>query len=272
MNVKTRPLERETSCSQHARTAGSIAALCIGAMGCADVLDIPKHPRLASDTAASLRLAGTEQAAAPEIESTLGSEGVAARVGEGPPALPQLDGAESSAVGALSPPTPEPESTDAGTPTNSLPPFDASSAPPPSAVCVSGALGPDGSCYGALTTLHTWAGARQRCQSVRAGWDLASIRSDEVNQFLTDGLSRESWIGASAGSVEGSWVWVDDGTEFWRGDSTGAPVNDAYANWDQSQPSGGARNECARLVPEAGAWEDRACNTLQRAVCAGPPG
>jgi hypothetical protein len=278
MKVKTRPLVSETSYAQQARRAGSIAALCIGAVGCADVLDIPKHPRLASDTAASPPLARTGQAADSEIESASGGEDVTARVGEGPPALPELDGSESSALSALSGSAPEAEPGDAGPPTISLAEFDAGSAPPPSnasppAVCASGALGPDGSCYAALTTLRTWTASRQRCQSAGAGWDLVSIRSDEVNQFLTERLSRESWIGASVGSVEDSWIWVDDGTEFWRGDNTGTPVNDAYANWDQSQPNGGVFSDCARLVPEAsGGWEDRPCITRERAVCAGPPG
>ena len=277
----------ETSYRQ-AWLAGSTAALCFGTAGCADVLDIPQHPRLES-APASPRLARTKPIAELENESASDSESVAtrndlddpARTGAEQSLAPQFDGSGASPLSPPSPPSPpsadpyEPEAADAGVPVGSLSPIDASppasvDSPPP-ACAASGVVGPDGRCYAPLAVLRSWAASRQRCRSLGAGWDLASIRSDEVNRFLAELLTGETWMGASDGSVEGTWLWVDDGTAFWRGDSTGGPVNRAFANWDQSQPNGGANADCARLVPDARAvWGDLPCTELRSAVCAGP--
>jgi hypothetical protein len=286
MRVRIPPLE--TPYSRHARLAGSLAALCFGTAGCADVLDIPAHPRLES-APASPRLARTEQPAEPESESVSDSEGVPtpsaldvpARAGAEQPLAPQFDGSGASPLSPPSPVSPpgadpyEPEAADAGAPVASASPLDASppvsvDAPPP-ACAASGVVGPNGRCYATLAVLRSWTASRQRCRSIGAGWELASIRSDEVNRFLAGLLTSESWIGASDGDVEGTWLWVDDGTIFWRGDSTGGRVNRAFVNWDQSQPNGGANANCARLVPDAaGVWGDLPCTELRSAVCAGP--
>jgi len=39
------------------------------------------------------------------------------------------------------------------------------------------------------------------------------------------------WIGANDISTEGKWVWVDDGTQFWQGDTNGSPVDGRFNNW-----------------------------------------
>ncbi|MEO8185710.1 MAG: C-type lectin domain-containing protein [Deltaproteobacteria bacterium] len=276
MRVRISPRKSETSYSRRARTARSIAALCLGGAGCADVLDIPEHPRVAKDTASSSGVERTEQAAVPEIESGSGSEDITVRALEGSSASPQLNESGPSALSAPSAATLEAESADAGPPVVRLAPADASSPPrsdasPPALCAASGVVGPNGRCYARLGTLRTWADSRQRCRSLGAGWDLASIRSDEVNRFLTELLTGETWIGASDANAEGTWIWVDDGTAFWRGDDTGNPVNAAYASWDRTQPNGRAIADCARLVPEAsGAWGDLSCAQLRNAVCAGP--
>jgi len=279
MRVRISPRKSETSCSRRARTARSIAALCLGGAGCADMLDIPGHPRVEKDTAAASGVGRTEHHAAPEGESGSGSEDITVRAVEGPSASLSLNESGASAPSAPSAPsaaTPDGESADASAPTVRVPPVDASSplrsdASPPAVCAASGVVGPIGSCYAGLGTLRTWADSRRRCQSLGAGWDLATIRTDEVNRFLSERLTGETWIGASDANAEGTWIWVDDGTAFWRGDDTGNPVNAAYAGWDRSQPNGGATADCARLVPEAsGAWGDLPCTELRRAVCEGP--
>jgi hypothetical protein len=277
MRVKIPPLE---TYARHARQAGSVAALCFGTAGCADVLDIPAHPRLES-APASPRLARTEQAAEPASESASSSEDVPtrsdlevpARTGAEQPLAPQFDGSGQSPL--TEPSVDEPEAADAGAPAGGLSPLDASPPAsvdgPPPACAASGVVGPDGRCYATLAVLRSWGASRQRCRSIGAGWDLASIRSNGVNRFLAGLLTSDTWVGASDGDVEGTWLWVDDGTAFWRGDSTGGPVNGAFANWDQSQPNGGANAGCARLVPGAsGVWGDLRCTELRSAVCAGP--
>jgi hypothetical protein len=133
-------------------------------------------------------------------------------------------------------------------------------------------LGPDSRCYATLLTPLTWLDARESCRAIGAGWQLASIRSDEVNQFLTALLGSETWIGASDANVEGTWFWIDDETVFWTGDETGSPVNGAFANWAGTEPNGGEDSDCARLVPDnSGEWADLECEELRSAVCAGPP-
>ena len=39
------------------------------------------------------------------------------------------------------------------------------------------------------------------------------------------------WIGANDISTEGTWVWVDDGTQFWRGGTGGSSVDGRFNNW-----------------------------------------
>ncbi len=39
------------------------------------------------------------------------------------------------------------------------------------------------------------------------------------------------WIGANDISTEGTWVWVDDGTQFWQGRTGGSSVDGRFNNW-----------------------------------------
>jgi hypothetical protein len=196
-----------------------------------------------------------------------------------------LEEGARDAITAVSPPlessksrASEGEAPDPGPPDAGLGSSDASWPPPPidatsPAVCASpGVLGPNGRCFATVATLLSGPAARQRCRSFGNGWDLASIRSPEVNQFLAELLTSESWIGASDANREGTWVWVDDRTVFWRGNETGSPVNAAFSNWSRTEPNGKDTSDCARLVPGAGSWADLECDELRSAVCGGPPG
>jgi hypothetical protein len=282
MRVKIRPCARDTRYSRQARTARSIAALCLGTAGCADVLDLPDHPRLEQETAASPRPARAQQAATPESDVASSGENltarrdadVAARPGEGQPTSSRSDESGPNALSGPSPQTQQPETADAGAPPTRPAPLDATSPadPTPAAVCAaSGVVGPNGSCFATLATARTWVASRESCRALGAGWDLASIRSAEVNRFLTELLTGETWIGASDGRVEGTWIWVDDGTAFWRGDATGNALDAAFPTWSRSQPNGEANADCARLVPDAaGVWGDLPCAELRAAVCEGP--
>jgi len=282
MRVKAPARQRETPYWRRARSAASSAALCVVIAGCADLLDIPEHPRLVSDTAAPARPARVPDAALERGfggAAGAGARAVASGAEEGLLPAPPLDDSRASPRGTPSANDPDPELLpDAGPSGVSPAPFDAG-APPlqvgetPALVCAaSGVLGPDGSCYAALATLRPWAAARQRCRALGAGWDLASVRNVEVNRFLTDGLSGEAWLGASDSAQEGTWIWIDDGTVFWNGSETGAPVDGNYANWAGTEPNGEAGSACARLVPEnSGAWADLECEELRGAVCKGPP-
>jgi hypothetical protein len=147
------------------------------------------------------------------------------------------------------------------------------SADPTAATCAaSQSLGPDGDCYALLPTLRSWADARQSCQFVGEGWDLASIRSSRTNEFVAQLLTTEAWLGATDAEADGVWLWIDDREQFWRGNGdTGGPVDGAYANWNRTEPNG-ANSDCARIVPALNAvWADLECSAMRAALCAGPP-
>ncbi|MEM7553496.1 MAG: FG-GAP-like repeat-containing protein [Cyanobacteria bacterium P01_A01_bin.84] len=71
---------------------------------------------------------------------------------------------------------------------------------------------------------------------------LATITSQEEQDFIEDKVQGNGWIGASddtnqGSSGEGDWRWVtgpEAGTQFWSGNGlTGNAVNSAYQNWKQ---------------------------------------
>jgi hypothetical protein len=174
-----------------------------------------------------------------------------------PPAL-------SSAEGAV----PEQQPGDAGVP----PPEDADATG--GAGCAGAqSLGPNGRCFVLEATLRSWSDARTSCRALGPDWDLASIRSAEVDRFLAGLLTREAWIGASDADLESTWSWVDDGSAFWTGNSpNGRALGGAYAHWNFNEPNGGVNTNCARIVPAVGdTWADLACGSLLGALCEGPP-
>ena len=80
------------------------------------------------------------------------------------------------------------------------------------------------------------------------------------------------WLGGSDSSVEGHWVWSDNGDQFWEGDFNGNPVGRLFTNWGV-QPDNATGNEDALAMgladwPEpffdlgtTGQWNDLDGNT-----------
>lgn len=178
------------------------------------------------------------------------------------------DGGAGSTGGAPSSPVP---SLDA-----SAPPALADAAAPAS--CAQGeSLGPNGHCYFIDAELATWDDARANCQARGAGWDLASVRSAAESEFLGDELEFEAWIGASDADIEGTWVWVVDDLPFWSGTGeTGSAIDDAYVNWNATEPNGSTGTNCARALertadaPDRDApWADLVCTQTLGAICEG---
>jgi len=74
---------------------------------------------------------------------------------------------------------------------------------------------------------------------------LATITSQQENDFAASKMEETGWIGASDAAVEGQWRWVTgpEGLEtgggrlFWQGDFTGAPVPGEYENWNIGEPN-----------------------------------
>jgi Lectin C-type domain len=72
---------------------------------------------------------------------------------------------------------------------------------------------------------------------------LVTITNPTEQNFVQSRVSGNGWIGASDAAVEGDWRWVTgpEGAEannggtgrlFWRGTSTGNPIDERYNNWD----------------------------------------
>jgi hypothetical protein len=182
------------------------------------------------------------------------------------------------------PPAPAPAPAESDAAVQEQEPADAGSEPPvvppensdatDNGGCATGqSLGPNARCFVLQSALLSWSDARTSCRALGQGWDLASIRSAEVDQFLAGLLTTEAWIGATDAALESTWTWVDDGSAFWTGNSPdGTAVGGAYANWNSTEPNGGVNTNCARIVPAVGnTWADLECGSLLGALCQGPP-
>ncbi|MEM9469935.1 MAG: lectin-like protein [Pseudomonadota bacterium] len=91
---------------------------------------------------------------------------------------------------------------------------------------------------------------------------LATITSQEENDFVFGLLTATSWLGGSDDAVEGEWRWVEGpeaGQQFWQGLSTGGPVDGAYTNWAPGEPNqffGTANPENFAHMRADGLWND----------------
>jgi hypothetical protein len=119
-----------------------------------------------------------------------------------------------------------------------------------------------------------WADANAAAEaSSYGGADgyLATITSEEEDEFIRARLSNNGWMGASDGDSygtgEGDWNWVggpDAGQSFWSGGPDGSPVGDFYVNWDLPwQPDNAGDEDCGEIVVGlGGVWNDLTCSTL----------
>jgi hypothetical protein len=143
-------------------------------------------------------------------------------------------------------------------------------APRPLACQADEALGPNGNCYVAVAALLPWPEARSACQARGAGFDLTTIRSPADGDFLKTLPPREVWVGGSDLTLEGTWAWVSDGFEFWRGEGAdGVPLNGAFAPWFDDEPNGEDSSDCLRVLID-GTWTDLECGEERASICEGP--
>ena len=69
---------------------------------------------------------------------------------------------------------------------------------------------------------------------------LATVTSQEENDFIQTKLQGTGWMGGSDEEEEGVWKWVtgpEAGTVFWNGDGSGMVANGLFANWDPNAGS-----------------------------------
>ncbi|WP_299459494.1 lectin-like protein [uncultured Gimesia sp.] len=114
---------------------------------------------------------------------------------------------------------------------------------------------------GTFTFANAWFDAYQR-----GGW-VATVNSAEEQESiaaLADG--REIWLGASDSRSESFWHWLEPAyrdVPFWKGNGTGAPVEDAFTNWNNypddgypSEPNNDGGHEHFGEVSADGGWND----------------
>jgi len=103
---------------------------------------------------------------------------------------------------------------------------------------------------------------------------MAHVTEEQLAASLADDGSDAPfiWLGGSDNSVEGRWVWSDNGDQFWEGDFNGNPVGGLFTNWGV-QPDNATGNEDALAMgladwPEpffdlgtTGQWNDLDGNT-----------
>jgi hypothetical protein len=241
------------------------------------VLDIPDNATLARESPTPSPPSGASNSGAANSARDAGGA-TTTRIDE--TVTPRVDGlADPQAMAPSSANEPEADGQDGGSdPTPPIPELPDATAPEPAAVpaptpgCAAlESLGPNGNCFVALAALVSWAEARLDCRARGVGWDLASIRSPAVNEFVAGLAGAEAWIGGSDAANEGTWRWVSDGTPFWQGLAAGSAFGGAYANWNPDEPNGGVFSDCMRIVPPVGgSWADLECDTLRGSVCEGP--
>lgn len=95
---------------------------------------------------------------------------------------------------------------------------------------------------------------------------LATITSQEENDFVADRLVGDGWIGGSDEETEGVWKWVtgpEAGTVFWNGLSNGSAPNGQYANWSTGEPNdwsnGNPGEDCIQFYITSSQWNDLNC-------------
>lgn len=130
-------------------------------------------------------------------------------------------------------------------------------APVDASTCVGGdahMLDADGNCFILFTTPKTFSAATVACGGL-AGGHLAKITNAAQNTLIGDLVKpNDTFIGASDGVTEGTFLWAD-----------GTPL--VYTNFRAGEPNNGNGNadedclviEGSRAVPTT--WDDRPCST-----------
>jgi hypothetical protein len=135
---------------------------------------------------------------------------------------------------------------------------------------------------------HTWADAKAHCDDSGETY-LASVDSQEEDNFLLGKLADKTWIGGNDLREEGEFRW-QNGDVFWRGGAAlsggggpgpgpggggewegGGPVDNAYANFLSYEPNDQGLNanpgDCVMLWPQEAAWADANCDDQHGYVC-----
>ncbi len=119
--------------------------------------------------------------------------------------------------------------------------------------------------YKFVSGSFSWGSAKTAAEAQTAygasGY-LVTITSQEENDFVSDRLTGDGWIGASDSETEGTWKWVtgpEAGIAFWQGTSGGSAVGGRYGAWAGGEPNQAGEEDCAETYVSSGTWNDFPC-------------
>lgn len=118
---------------------------------------------------------------------------------------------------------------------------------------------------GAISWTAAEAAAELRTYYGQQGY-LATITSQTENDFLTDKLGADAWIGASDAAEEGAWKWAtgpETGDLISTGTAPGTvtPADGAFNNWNSGEPNNAGNEHYAEIYcsgDNPGKWNDLA--------------
>lgn len=121
--------------------------------------------------------------------------------------------------------------------------------------------------YKFISGSFSWSAAKTAAENQTAygatGY-LVTITSAEENDFVSDRLTGDGWIGAQDSDTEGTWKWMtgpEAGTAFWQGTSGGSAISGRYEAWASGEPNEhGSGEDCAETYVSSGTWNDFPCN------------
>ncbi len=127
---------------------------------------------------------------------------------------------------------------------------------------------PDNFHWYRLTDTLTWEEAQN--QAVQWGGYLATIDDTDENAWVHENIvgskGANCFIGGNDLAAEGTWVWVENGANFWNGQSTGNVVSGMYANWNNGEPNNSNGNEDICEIRTDGLWNDSNTGTTRPGV------
>jgi len=103
---------------------------------------------------------------------------------------------------------------------------------------------------------YTWSQAEAECMN--RGLQLASIHSQEEQDFVNGLTTSSLWIGLTDLKSEGHFQWSD-----------GTPLD--FQHWDSDEPDGADNYNCVHTRNPYGYWSDYDCDNRNGVVCKGPP-